>query len=329
MKKGVVIILLSFIIMLVITPASFSETYEIKVADVTNIGNPAAESIIFFGKKVEQLTGGDIKVKALIGGVLGGEKETLEEVKIGTLQMTRTALAPLSTFNPNLSVFYLPFLFANREQVVSISGSGTPLEKALNAEIEKAGFKLIAWVAFGMRSIYSNKPIKNPEDLKGVKYRVTQADILVETINALGGIPSPIAWPEVYTALQMGVVSAADNDVVGYYTAKHFEVAKYFNETNQYANPCVLLMDLDYFNSLPSNFQEVIMLAGKQTEAYFSGLLLAKTEEYKKRIFDEYELGNIFIPNEEIDILAFRKQTEKVYEKYKCDLLDKILEYVK
>jgi len=326
MKKGVVIILLSFIIMSVITSVSLSAEYVIKIADTTNVGSPAGEAVIFFGKRVEELTGGDIQVKTFLGGILGVEKATLEELKIGTLEMTRVALAPMTTFNANLNVFYLPFLFDNREQVASISGSGTPLEKALNTEIEKAGFKLIAWVPFGMRSIFSNKPIKSPEDLKGVKYRVMESEIIVESIKAMGGIPSVIPGAEVYTSLQTGVADAADNDVVGYYTVKFFEVANYFNETNQFANPALMVMSLDYFNSLPSNFQEALMLAGKEAETIFTTKLQAMKEEYTKIIFSELE-GKTFIPNEEIDISAFREKTKELYEKYKCDLLDEILEY--
>jgi len=327
MKKSIVIILSSFIIIAVLTSVSFSATYEIKVADVTNIGSPAAESIIYFAKRVEKMTSGSIKFDLLLGGVLGGEKETLEEIKMGTLQMSRVGLAPLTTFNAKLNIFYLPFLFNDREQMAFISGSGTPLEKALNNEIEKAGFKLIAWIPFDMRSIFAKKPIKNPDDLNGVKYRVAESEILVESIKAMGGNPTPIAWTELYTSLQTGVVNAADNDVVGYYTGKLFEVVNYFSETNQFANPALLVMSLDYFNSLPSNFQEVLILAGKQTEAYFTAALQAMTKEYKKILFDE--LGKIFIANQEIDISAFRERTGKLYERYECDLLDEVLAYTK
>jgi tripartite ATP-independent transporter DctP family solute receptor len=311
MKKFNLLMVFCLMILVLNAPISYGKVNTMKLAESEHPGHPLVDSMTYFKEKVNELSKGKSEVNLYASGVLGGEKDTIEELLIGSLQLTRVALAPLTTYNEKLNAFYLPFLFKDRNQLIAIRGSS--FEKVLMKEFEKAGFKLIALLPDANRCMYSKKPIRSPKDLKGLKYRVMESDILIKSINAMGGSATPMAYSEVYTALQTGVLDAMDNTAAAYTANKFYEVTPYFDDTAHFANPSILISSLAYFNSLPKDMQKAMLQAGKLTETFFTKKLNEKDKQAREEIV---KLGKTIISKKDIDIAAFKASVQKVYKEY-------------
>ena len=228
------------------------------------------KAVVKFADLVKERSGGEIEIKVFANGVLGGEREMLEQVQNGVLEITKASASPLETFSTDYKVFNLPFVFRDRDHFFKVLTS--PVGESILASSKKRGFIGLAYYDSGARSFYAKKAINTPDDLKGMKIRVQQSPTTIKMIQALGATPTPMAWGEVYSALQTGVVDGAENNVTALTNGRHGEVCKFYSETEHQIVPDVLVMSSVRWDSLKKQHQEIIKKAAVDSYEYQKSL---------------------------------------------------------
>ncbi len=208
-----------------------------------------------FARVLEQISGGRMKAKLYPGAQLGTARESIELLQIGSLDMTSVAAADVESFVPEVKIFSLPYLFrdnAHMRRVLASPTGRTLLEAGLGARLRGLGY-----FDSGSRSFYTkDKPVESPGDLAGKKVRVLNSPMAMEGIRALGGAATPIAYGELYTALQQGVVDAAENNPTSYLTSRHYEIAKFYSLDEHTAIPDMVLISEVTWNRLSAQERE-------------------------------------------------------------------------
>lgn len=291
--------------------AESKEAITIKVGHISPPEHSFAIGFEQFAKAVETETGGQVQFEVFGGGQLGGERDLSEQVQLGTLDMTLVTTGPVANFVPMLGVIDMPFLFDNLDHAyATLDGE---VGNDLLAEMTSAGLTGFAFWENGMRHLTNNqKEIRTPDDIKGLKMRTLENDIFVDTYTTLGADPTPIAFPEVYTSFQQGVVDGSDFSVGVFESTKQYEVQSHFSETSIYYAAAVLMMNTEKFNSLPADIQEVFVRLGKE----YATIQRQITQDMEaKQLADIKEHGVQVIEASEIDIEAFKEIVQPVYEK--------------
>ncbi len=201
---------------------------EIKSSDVHPMGYPTTDAIEYMGKLLSDWTNGRITIKIFHSMQLGGEKEALEQAQVGALEMTRVSVGVVGPIVEEFNAFNLPYFFHSLDHMHKVVDGD--IGQGLLQKLEKGGLIGLGYMDAGSRSFYNKvKPIESPDDLKGLKLRVMQNPIFVEMVNSMGGNGLPIAYNELYTAMQTGVVDGAENNPPSYESGKHYEVAGYYS----------------------------------------------------------------------------------------------------
>lgn len=250
--------------------SAWAQTQTLRLAHGLNDKHPVHLAMVRFAELAKQKSNGELDVKVFPNGTLGQERETLEQVQNGILEMTKASASPLETFAPEYKVFNLPFVFRSKEHFFKVL-DGSVGESILNAS-KSRGFIGLTFYDSGARSFYAKKPINTPDDLKGMKIRVQQSPTTIKMIQALGASPTPMAWGEVYPALQAGVVDGAENNVTALTTGRHGEVSKFFSQTEHQMVPDVLVISTAKWDSLKKPLQDALRSAAHESFVYQRGL---------------------------------------------------------
>jgi len=218
-------------------------------------------------ERLQLLSGGTMRIDIYPGGQLGAERELIELLQIGSLAMTKVSASPLESFVPAMKVFSVPYVFKNRQHYFAV------LDGALGKELllapQKARLRGLGYYDAGSRSFYTtDKPVHLPADLAGLKIRVQKSQTSVKMVEALGGSATPIAWGELYTALQQGVVDGAENNAPSFYLSRHYEVSKYFTLDEHTAVPDILLIGLPVWQNLSSQQKSWLQRAADDSIVY-------------------------------------------------------------
>lgn len=188
---------------------------------------PTTQAAYKFAELVEQKTNGKIHIDVYHGGQLGDEKAVIEQLQFGAIDFTRVSLSPLSEFEKSLNVLQLPYLYKDAAQMWRVL-EGSIGDQFLNS-MEKNNLVGLSWFDAGARNFYDSKrPVTKLEDLKGLKIRVQESQLMMGMVSALGANPTPMAYGEVYSGLQTGVIDGAENNWPSYDSVSHYEVAKYY-----------------------------------------------------------------------------------------------------
>lgn len=302
------------------------KTYTIKLAYVvaeTQSTHIAARDV--FKKYVEEKSDGRIKVELYPNGQLGGDRQAIEAVQLGTIQMTIPAAAVLSGFEPKFQVFDLPFLFKSKDAAYkALDGE---LGKKLSDMLIPLGLKNLVYGENGYRHTSNNKgPITKPEDLKGLKIRTMENPVHMATFKALGANPTPISFGELYTALQQKTVDAQENPIPLVFTSKFFEVQKYYSLTGHVYAATVVLINNDFFNSLPQDLQNIII---EGAEKYKDEQRKLSDQQDKEMLDGLSKAGmqiNELTPEQK---QAFIEATLPVYDQFKDELGADLIELAK
>ncbi len=280
-----------------------------------------------FAKLVEERTKGEVAVKLYTGAVLGGGREAMEAVQVGTQTMVDAALAPIFGIEPAFGVLNLPYLFTNRAQWYALLDG--PLGTELLARLEQHGLVGLGYPENGIRHVTNNvRPITKPEDLRGIKIRVMPSPVFISTFKALGALPTAIPWAELYPALQQGVVDAQENPVVNIYGSKFYEVQKFLSLTGHTYDPNIYFMNKKFFDALPKEDQAVLRAVAKEVIAW------QRTEAQKDEQVQLAELKTKMKVNEvaKDQLAAFRRACQPVYAEQAATIgqgvVDKWLEAV-
>ena len=224
--------------------------------------HPVHKAMVILGQEIEKQSQGKLKMNIYPSGQLGGERECLELLQIGSLDITKVSAAVLENFIPEYKVFSVPYMFRDKAHTFSVFDS--EIGESLLLKGEKFRLRGLTFYDAGSRSFYMKEaPIKSPSDLVGKKIRVQKSNMAVAMVNDLGGSPTPISWGELYTALQQGVVDGAENNPPSFYTSKHYEVCKFYSLDEHTAVPDVLLIGTDTWSRLTYQEKEWVKKAVK------------------------------------------------------------------
>lgn len=271
---------------------------------------PYHKGLEVFAKEVGEKTGGKVKIEIFPSAQLGDQRQMIEGLRLGTIDMCVTSSADMAQFVPETDVLNLPFIFRDLKHSYQVADG--PIGKQL-AEIteKKANVKVLAWWSSGVRSVFnSQKAIKTPEDLKGMKIRTQPNKTDVAAFNALGAIATPIAYSELYTALQQDVVKGAENDPMSYFQQKFFEVCKYYSMTEHLINGGnrPLLISMKTWAKLSDDQKKVIEAAAKVAEAYERKYFENESDKTMKMLVDKGVIVN------NVDKAPFQKRMTVVWD---------------
>ena len=244
---------------------------EFRSADVHPADYPTVLAVKFIGEQLAAQTDGRLGVKVYPNGALGTERDTIEQLKIGGLDMMRINVAPLNNVVAETIVPALPFLFRSEDHMHAVLDG--PIGEQILAAMEAQGLIGLAFYDSGARSLYTaEKPVKNLADVTGMKVRVQQSDLFVAMVEALGANPTPMPYGEVYTALKTGIVDAAENNFPSYESSRHFEAAKYYTMTEHSMAPEVLVFSKVVWDTLTPEDQALIRKTAKESVPYMRKL---------------------------------------------------------
>uniref|UniRef100_UPI004048E95E TRAP transporter substrate-binding protein n=1 Tax=Algoriphagus sp. TaxID=1872435 RepID=UPI004048E95E len=255
----------------------------IKMGHAQVVSHPVHNAMVFLGQRLEEKSGGRIKVKVYPNQQLGTERELVELLQIGSLGMTKVSAASLEAFSPEISVLGLPYLFrddAHMNQVLK-----GEIGKELLVSTEKFWLRGLCFYDAGKRSFYTkSKLIANPEDLAGLKIRVQESKMAINMVRGMGGSPTPVAYGELYTALQQGIVDAAENNPPSFYNSRHYEVCKFYSIDEHTAIPDVVLVSTKVWESLNLEEQNWLQEAANESAVYQEGLWKEAVEEALREV---------------------------------------------
>ncbi|WP_250551279.1 TRAP transporter substrate-binding protein, partial [Escherichia coli] len=229
----------------------------------------------------------------------------------GALQMVKVNAASLESFAPDYSLFSLPFLFRDRDHYYRVLQSD--LGKKILKSSESKGFVGITYYDGGARSFYSNKPITKPEDLAGMKIRVQQSPSAIAMMKALGGVATPMAQGELYTALQQGVVDGGENNTVVYSDMRHAEVAKVYSRDEHTMVPDVLIISTDVLNKLGDKERTALLKAADESMMQMKDVIWPAAE---KEAYDKMKGMNATVVD--VDKSAFKERVKPLYDEFKA-----------
>ncbi len=282
----------------------------IKLAHGLDMSHPVHKAMVFMAKDLEKRSNGTMAVEIYPNQQLGTERQALELLQIGSLDMTKVSAAVMENFSPNMKVFGLPFLFRDRAHTFNVL-DGDIGKELLNGG-QKYWLKGLGYYDSGSRSFYTKeKPIESPEDLKGLKIRVMESITAMNMVNSLGGSPTPISWGELYTSLQQGVVDGAENNPPSFYLSRHYEVCKFYSLDEHTSVPDVLIMGIHLWDDLNKEQQKWVQTSVDLSVAY-QRELWAKAEQ---EALEAVKKAGVEVINP--DKSKFQKKVAGMYENYK------------
>lgn len=244
-----------------------SRVKALKLAHVLDTQHPVHKAMVFMGERLAEKSHGKMRLDIYPSGQLGGERDLIELLQIGSLAMTKVSTAPLEGFVPEMKIFGIPYVFRDDDHRWKVLKG--PIGKRLLLAGEPFRLRGMCYYDAGSRSFYTKeKQIHAPADLQGLKIRVMKSITAVKMVQALGGSPTPIPWGELYTALQQGVVDGAENNPPSFYLSKHYEVCKYYSLDEHTSVPDILLMSTVVWNSLNKQQQKWLQEAADESVEY-------------------------------------------------------------
>ncbi len=216
-----------------------------------------------FAKEVEKRTAGRYKIQPFYSGSLGGERESIEAVQLGTQELTFSSSGPVPNFVPETKILDIPFLFRDKAHARAVLDG--PIGQEMLTKFDSKGFKALAWGENGIRHMTNSKRSVNvPEDLKGLKMRTMENPVHVAAYKGLGIVTTPMAFPEVFTALQQGTVDGQENPLSVIMASKFDQVQKYLTLTGHVYSPCIFLMSKPAFDKLSAADKTAFLEAARE-----------------------------------------------------------------
>lgn len=287
---------------------------------------PAHKAMEHFAQKTKEYTNGEVIIRIYPDATLGGERESLELLSGGAIQMVKVSAASLEDYSPSFGMITLPYIYSSRDAYYKAM-EGEVGARVLNSSTAK-GLIGLTFYEEGARSFYANKPILKPEDLVGMKIRVMQSRTAVKMVEALGGIPTPMPQGELYTALQQKVVDGGENNPPVYSDMRHFEVSKVYSLDEHARYPSVLLVSTQAYDALTNEQKEGVKKAAEDSMKLLKDKLWPEAE---KNALDRAIAGGAQVL--EVEKAPFKAKVQDIYAEFKTENpewssdLDIILEY--
>ena len=282
----------------------------IKLGHGLDTNHPVHHAMVFMQERLDSLSGGALQIQIYPSQQLGTERQLLELLQLGSLGMTKVASAVLEGFAPEYKVLSLPYIFRSEAHRYDVLGG--PVGRRILLSSEQYWLRGLTYYDAGSRSFYTkDRPIHSPEDLEGLKIRTLESATQVKMVNSLGGSATPIAWGELYTALQQGVVDGAENNPPSFYTSRHYEVCRFYSLDEHTGLPDVLLISTIVWDRLTPEQQSWVQQAADESAEYQKLLWKAATEEALQKV---QEAGvEIIYPDKE----PFAARVTSLYDEYR------------
>ncbi|MBE1555267.1 DctP family TRAP transporter solute-binding subunit [Sporosarcina limicola] len=308
------------------TGAKSKDAYTIRIAHLVPEEQSTHVAAVTFKEKLEKESKGRLKVEIYPNGQLfASDREAIEAVQLGNVEMTIPAVAPLASFNKKFMVFDLPFIFNDNEAAYkALDGE---LGKSLLKELETNSLKGLVFAENGFRNMSNNKgPITSPNDLNGLKYRTLENPVHTDTFKAFGANASPFAFGELYTALQQGTYDAMESPISLYYLNKFYEVQDYLSLTGHVYAATILLMNNEFYNELPEDLQKMVVEASEEYRTEQRKLAQKQDIEFLEKLKESGMKVNE-VTAEQKDV--FREAAKVVYDKYTTEIGEDLVEKAK
>ena len=298
------------------------KVFKFKVAHTLTKNTHCHKGLEYFCQLLKDRSEGRLQPTLYSSGELGDSRSLLEGLQLGTIQIASTAVAPLSTFDSRFMVCDMPFLFVGHEHAEAVLDG--PIGREIAEKLpNKAKMRVLAYWVSGFRSVFNTKgPIEKIDDLKELKIRVMETPVHIDAFNALGAIPTPMSFGELYTSLAQGVVDAAENDADAFWSQRFYEVCKYYSLTRHAYTAIALTVSEDFFRKLPQDLQEIVRQAAIESRDY--------ERKVAKQMNDEAleKLAQAGVAINELDTAAFREAMLPVYAKYEKQIDSDILQII-
>jgi tripartite ATP-independent transporter DctP family solute receptor len=293
---------------------AYAADFELKLGHAA-IGesNPLHRAVLFFAEDVEKASGGRISVTVFGGGQMGDDGELAELTQEGTLDIAVPTVSKLAVWDPAFSAPEIPYVFPNREVALKVLHGeyGEYLEPKLN----DLGFTTLGWYENGFRDMTNNKrPITKPEDLSGIKLRTMQVEAHIEAFSHLGANPTPMAFGELYSALQQNVVDGQENPLTNIVNNKMHEVQKYLSLTKHVYSSYIVLINSEKYENLPADLQDVIKSSMEASLEYQINII----DEDEAKNLAEIEAAGVQVNAlSDQEVTAFREELNQISDKFK------------
>lgn len=295
---------------------SFTSLASAQAADVTlkashnaNATEPYNLGMERMGELLKEKTGGKAEIQVFANAQLGDEMESIQGTQIGTIDIAVTANETLVNFVSDMGVFSMPFLFENAEQM-DRALNAPEVRDYVNEVLGKQGFRLIGFFSAGTRHIMTKKPVATMEDLSGMKIRTMQNPAHLAAFKDFGANPTPLAYSELYGALETGVVDGAEAANTNYYSKKFYEVAPNWAIVGWLELVAPVIMGEARFQALPEDVRKALMEAGTEAAAY-------QRQAYREsdaKLYEELVKSGVNVTKP--DVAPFRAEAEKTYSEY-------------
>jgi len=269
MKKVLFVTLAVVLSLCIVMPAAAAKARVLKFSSIHEPTHVSAITADLFAARVNALSNGELDVQVYHSRQLGDALANVENIRNGSIAFTSVSIANLSQVIPAMDMFSLPYIFKNDDHYWYCIQH--PNIDKFMAQLEPKGIKRISWITSGARSLFTQKPVKTPADLKGQKIRVMASPVMINTMKALGANGVPIAWGELYNALQTGVVDGAENNPPSLISMKFYEVAKYFTLDEHMRIPDVNIVSTKVYNKLTKSQQAAIDRAAIEATHFMRG----------------------------------------------------------
>ena len=296
---------------------------EFRAADTQSEDYPTVQALNYMGSLVEQRSGGRLRIRVFHSRQLGEEKETIEQTRVGAIDLNRTNVALLGSFVPAMNVLAMPFLFRSTAHLRKVLDG--PIGQEMLKSFEPYGFVGLAFYDSGARSVYSSiRPIRSLADLRGLRIRVQQSELMSDMVRALGAEPVELPYGQVLTALATHLIDGAENNWPSFMTSDHYKYAAYYTLTRHTMSPEVLLMSQKAWESLSSEDQQIF----REAAAASSRFMHQKWRDLEQASREQAEEAGVTIIKD-FDRKPFETAVAPIYEKTKRDpataaLIDRI-----
>lgn len=309
------LIKISIVVIAFITTLSCNQINDqktIKLAHGLDINHSVHKAMLHMAKDLKEISNGQLSIKIYPNQQLGSERECLELLQIGSLDMTKVSVGVMENFAPKMKVLGLPFLFRDKEHSFAVLDG--PIGQNLLNEGTKFWLKGLCYYDAGSRSFYTKShPIETPDDLKGLKIRVMESATSMAMVKNLGGAPTPISWGELYTALQQGVVDGAENNPPSFYLSRHYEICKYYSIDEHTVLPDVLVVGTHLWDKLNPQEQKWLQEAAKRSVEHQRELWAISEQE----ALDAVKAAGVKVNYP--DKAPFVESVQSIYDQYKND----------
>lgn len=299
---------------------AFAQDARIRIASVTGPSHHHNISLRWFAEQVAARKVG-LTIDVLDGGQLGSERDYIEGMMLGGIQMAQVSTAPVAGFVPEFDLFSLPYVIRDTAHFKAVISG--PIGEKYRKLAEARGIKILAWFDNGYRHIFNKKrPVVTPSDMAGLKIRVMESPLMVNTVNAMGGSATPMSYSELYTALEQGVLDGGENAAGNVLNDRFYEVTGYLSLTQHFRPPGIVAISMQTWKRLTEKQQQVLAEEAVRLQDYE----IALTSEVTNKAIEELKAKGMKV--NEVNVEGFRARMNPVYEGFKAKHGKELLEAV-